>query len=144
MLLAIHATPILVFCTVPQIFAPPDLVFMASLQAELAVAKSQLDKASAENQALRIQNEEVNTELAWVVKDLFRLKQQETANRCFAWLYEAEGLSSIRGLSEDDTCPVVQLPSAGQNPPRTPSMVGRSYFEFHASCIEEGAEVSII
>jgi hypothetical protein len=71
------------------------------LQTELAIAKAQLIKASAENKALRTQNDEINTELAWVIKDLFRLKQQETAGRCLAWLQEAEGLSTVRVLPEN-------------------------------------------
>jgi hypothetical protein len=71
------------------------------LQLEPASCKAQMRKQEAEIAALQEQNCEVTAELAWAIKELLRLKQQENQGRCLAWLQDSAGLSSVRAAPRD-------------------------------------------
>jgi hypothetical protein len=65
------------------------------MQAELAACKAQLHRKTSEVTKLHDQNIEIVGELAWVVKDLLRLKKLENEGRCMAWLEGSKGLSTV-------------------------------------------------
>jgi chromosome segregation ATPase len=71
------------------------VIIAGVLQRELNAAKAQLQRKDTELEALREQCKEVTDELAWVVKDLLRLRKRDTDDRCRSWLLSSQGLSTV-------------------------------------------------
>ena len=64
-------------------------------QRELAAARAELLQKDKELETVRAQNREITDELAWVVKDLLRLKKKDNDDRCQSWLLSSQGLSTV-------------------------------------------------
>lgn len=65
------------------------------MQRELAAARAELLQKDTELETVREQNREITDELAWVVKDLLRLKKKDNDDRCQSWLLSSQGLSTV-------------------------------------------------
>jgi hypothetical protein len=65
------------------------------VQKELEAARAEVLQKEAELELVREQNREITEELAWVVKDLLRLKKKDNDDRCQSWLLSSQGLSTV-------------------------------------------------
>lgn len=68
---------------------------MPVMQKDLTAARAQLLHKDTELETLREQVRELTDELAWVVKDLLRLKKKDNDDRCQSWLLSSQGLSTV-------------------------------------------------
>jgi hypothetical protein len=72
------------------------------VQSQLATCRAELKAKQQEVVSLQEQNAEVTAELAWAVKDLLRLRQQDNNKRCLAWLQDCSGLSTVRAAADQN------------------------------------------
>jgi hypothetical protein len=104
------------FPKIDAIVVSADPSMTESLQREASLAKAHLQQKDREIELLKEQNNEITEELAWVVKDLLRLKKVETDQRCHSWLLSSEGLSTVLAHPNN-----VTRPSKGRQYGRTRS-----------------------
>lgn len=70
-------------------------LFHTLMQRELDAARAELLQKRTELETVREQKQEITDELAWVVKDLLRLKKKDNNDRCQSWLLSSQGLSTV-------------------------------------------------
>eukprot|EP00892_Ulva_mutabilis_P005967 jgi/Ulvmu1/3742/UM173_0015.1 len=77
------------------------------LERDLVASRAQLVRKDAEIEVLKEHNKEITDELAWVVKDLLRLKQADVHDRCRSWLLSSQGLSTVLASRDgpENKCP---------------------------------------
>lgn len=76
------------------------------MQRELTAVRAELLQKDIELDNIRQQNREITDELAWVVKDLLRLKNKDNDDKCQSWLLSSQGLSTV--LAKQSSVPLQQ------------------------------------